>query len=159
MTRTRWLILALLLSLSVNLFVGGLVVGRMIEYHGPWGGGRMWGGPPPPPDGPGPRWLRRMLGPEGMPALNAAWQEHRETIDPLREQVWATRIAVADALGAVPFVREDYEAALAASRTVRAAHRAAMDAAITDLVAGLTPEQRVEFAERVKAWVERRRAR
>ncbi|WP_028794835.1 periplasmic heavy metal sensor [Thalassobaculum salexigens] len=155
MTRTRWLILLLLASLGVNLFIGGLAIGRWVD-HG-WGGR---GGPghfagPPPPDGPGPRWLRRMVGEDGIDTVRTVWQRHETTIDPLRRDADAARSAVADTLSADPFVRADYEAALGRMRAARDRMETAVHAAITDVVTSMTPEQRHAFAERARAWADR----
>jgi len=155
MTRTRWLILALLASLAVNVFVGGLVIGRWVD-HGWHGGGAHWRGGTPP-EGPGPRWLRRMVGEEGMPAVRAAWADHAAVIDPLRSEAHVARRAVADALAADPFVRADYETALAAMRASMERMHAATHAAMVDVVESMSSEQRAAFAERARAWADRRR--
>lgn len=160
MTRTRWLILVLFASLAVNLFIGGLAVGRWVDdgwygrggpHHGHWRSG-------PPPEGPGPRWLRRMVGEDGMPAVRAVWDRHQSIIDPLRAEADAARTAVADTLAADPFVRADYEAALADMRAAMEAMHAATHAAVVDVVDSLSPEQRAAFAERARSWADRRRA-
>ena len=157
MTRTRWLILVLLASLAVNLFIGGLAVGRWVD-HG-WGGHdrahqRHAG---PPPEGPGPRWLRRMVGKDGMDAVRSVWERHDAVIDPLRAEAEAARDAVADTLSARPFVRSDYEAALTEMRQTMARLETATHAAIVDVVDGMSPEQRAAFADRARAWADKRK--
>lgn len=154
MTRTRWLILALLASLAVNLFIGGLAIGRWVD-HGWRDGPHRHAGPPP--EGPGPRWLRRMVGEEGIDTVRAVWSRHEAVIDPLRAEADAARSAVADALAADPFVRADYETALAEMRDAMGRMHAAIHGAVTDVVDAMTPEQRSTFAERARAWAERRR--
>ncbi len=156
MTRTRWLILALLSSLAVNLFIGGLAIGRWVD-HGWHHADRPHWRNGPPPEGPGPRWLRRMVGEDGMPAVAAVWERHQALIDPLRAEADAARRAVADTLGAQPFVRADYEAALANMRATMEAMHAATHAAVVDVVDSLSAEQRAAFAERARHWADKRR--
>lgn len=158
MTRTRWLILVLLVSLAANVFVGGLAIGRWAD-HGWQGGQHMRSWHADVPDGPGPRWLRRMVGEEGLPVLGEVWQRHEAAIDPLREQSRAARNAVTEALGAEPFDREAYAAALDAMRHSMEAMHEATHTAMIDLVDSMTAEQRAAFAERARAWSERRRER
>jgi uncharacterized membrane protein len=152
MTRTRWLTLLLLASLGVNLFIGGLAIGRWVD-HG-WDREERFDRPPPP-DGPGPRWLRRMVGEEGMDTVRDVWTRHEAVIDPLRREADAARSAVTDTLSAEPFVREDYEAALGRMRAAMDRMETAVHAAITDVVTSMTPEQRQAFAERARAWSDR----
>ena len=158
MTRTRWLILLLLASLGVNLFIGGLAIGRWVD-HG-------WDGPgeparftsPPPPDGPGPRWLRRMVGEDGIDTVRTVWKRHEGIIDPLRREADASRNAVTDALSAEPFSRDAYEEALTRMRSAMEALQTAVHAAITDVVTEMTPEQRQAFAERARSWADKHTA-
>lgn len=157
MTRTRWLILALLASLAVNLFVGGLAIGRWVDQDWGWRDGPHRHAGSSTPDGPGPRWLRRMVGEEGIDTVRSVWDRHGPAIEPLRVEADAARSAVADALAADPFVRADYEAALAEMRTAMGRMHAAIHEAVTDVVAALTPEQRAAFAERARAWADKRR--
>ncbi|MDF1794485.1 MAG: periplasmic heavy metal sensor [Thalassobaculaceae bacterium] len=156
MTRTRWLILVLLASLAVNLFIGGLAIGRWVD-HG-WdhrGGPRHHAGSTP--EGPGPRWLRRMVGEDAMDTVRSVWEQHEAVIDPLRAEADAARTAVADTLSAEPFVRADYAAALAEMRDAMERMQAAIHAAIVDVVDGMTADQRHAFAERARAWADKHR--
>ncbi|MCR9072991.1 MAG: periplasmic heavy metal sensor [Alphaproteobacteria bacterium] len=157
MTRTRWLILALLASLAVNLFIGGLAVGRWVDHGWGWRDGphRHAG---PPPEGSAPRWLRRMAGEEGIETVRSVWGQHAPIIEPLRVEADAARSAVADALAAKPFVRADYESALAAMRESMGRMQAAIHGAVVDVVSAMTPEQRAAFAERARAWADKRRS-
>lgn len=154
MTRTRWLTLLLLASLGVNLFIGGLAIGRWVD-HG-WGGR---GGPDrhagTPPEGPGPRWLRRMVGEDGIDMVRTVWRDHEAAIDPLRREADAARSAVTDTLSADPFVRADYEAALSRMRAAGDRMETAVHAAITDVVTNMSPEQRQTFAERARRWADK----
>ena len=159
MTRTRWLILLLLASLGVNLFIGGLAIGRWVD-HGWDGSGEpaRFTAPPPPPEGPGPRWLRRMVGEDGIDTVRTVWKEHEGIIDPLRQEADAARSAVTDALSAEPFSRDDYEAALIRMRSTMGALQTAVHAAIADVVTAMTPEQRQAFAERARSWADKLKA-
>lgn len=155
MTRTRWLTLLLLASLGVNLFIGGLAIGRWVD-HG-WDREARFDRPSPP-DGPGPRWLRRMVGEDGLDTVRKVWPRHEAAIDPLRRDADAARSAVTDALSAEPFVPEDYEAALGQMRDAMDRMEVAVHAAITDVVTHMSDEQRHAFAERARAWADRHKA-
>ncbi|NQW10779.1 MAG: periplasmic heavy metal sensor [Alphaproteobacteria bacterium] len=152
MTRMRFLVLALFASLTINLFFGGLTIGHWIERGGP----RLGWSWAEAPDGPGPRWLRRTLGEDGMPALRAAWERHGQEADALRDRVHQTRLQVIEALAAEPFDATAYAAALANMRDTRALEHVGMHAVMVDLTQNLTPEQRARLVERSRAWAERR---
>ncbi len=152
MTLNRLLLIALFTSIAVNVFVGGLVVGRWIE------GG--WDRPgavqrADVPDGPAPRWLRRALGKEGAPALRRVWDRHRYDIHPLVENAKAARIAVANALAAEPFDAEAYAMALEGLRARLLQLHTATHVAMIDLVEDLPPELRKRIADRARRWGER----
>lgn len=158
--RLRLLALVLFGSVAVNLFLGGIMVGRWLEPHPP--------GPPRhmervdrPPREPGapPSWLLRALGPEGEPALEEAWRRHAPAIEPLREELRRSREAVTTALEAEPFDRDAYAARLAAMQASTARLFDAIHTAMVDVMARLTPEQRRMVVERSREWERRKSGR
>ena len=159
MSGTRWIVVFLLVSLAVNVFVGGIWVGRWID-----GGSEpevVQAAPidRPRPPGPGPRWLRESVGREGQALLRRVWRQHEDTIEPLRETVRESRVAVADALAAEPFDVEVYAVALERMRSSMLQLHTATHAAMIDLVEQMPEEQRLKMAERARAWEEKRKRR
>jgi uncharacterized membrane protein len=137
----RVLLIALIVSLAVNLFVlGGLAGAAMMGWRPP--------GAPPPPGGP-----QRLfaLGSTLSPAQRAGWEAAvRQTAEgsapkihearALRREAW--RILAADPV--------DPQAALAAldqSRTLELQARAEMDRAVVAYAATLPPDQRRKLGE------------
>lgn len=152
MTRMRVLMLVLFVSLAINLFFGGLTIGRWVDHGRPWFASYRGSAP----DGPGPFWLRRAVGEEAMPTLRAAWERHGQDVDTLREQAHETRLRVVDTLAAEPFDADAYAESLDAMHAARNEMRVGMHAFMIDLAQNLTPEQRAKLAERGRAWAERR---
>lgn len=155
MTRLRILILVLFVSLAINLFFGGVTIGHWVQQGGP----RLSWFQDDTPDGPGPHWLRRALGADGLPVLQAAWERRGEEVDQLRDRVQQSRFQVVEALAAEPFDANAYAAALEAMRDARDEARVNMHAVMVDLAQNLTPEQRARLVERSRAWAERRHRR
>lgn len=150
--RLRLVSLALFGSLIVNLFLGGLMIGR-------------WFDPNPArhrverasTEGGAPGWMYRALGPEGAPALEKAWEAHAPSITPLREAMRNSREAVTATLEAEPFDRQAYADALANMRNGMDRFYTAINDVMLDVVSQLTPEQRRAVVERSREW-ERRKA-
>ena len=152
--RLRLVAVALFVSVAVNLFLGGLMVGRWLDPRHPH----------PPPrmeretrEGAPPGWMRRALGPEGATALEEAWQSHAPAIEPLREELRRSREAVSAALAAEPFDPDVYAGALDGMRASNARLHTAIQAVMVDVARQLTPEQRRAVVERGREW-ERRKA-
>ncbi len=150
--RLRLVSIALFVSLIVNLFLGGLMVGRWLDPHRPHH--RM---ERTTAEGAAPGWMHRALGPEGAPALERAWQAHAKEIKPLRDEMRRSREAVTAALEAEPFDRQAYTDALAAMRSEMGEFYTAINAVMVDVVSQLTPEQRRAVVERSREG-ERRKA-
>lgn len=137
--RGKTLAVALFVSLAVNLFLAGAMVGRW-GWHGDGFGhrDRHWG----------PKvWLTEAVGEEAAPRITAMWEAHRAAIDPLRDASRAARDAVHQSLVAEPFDQAAYAGALAESLDRSMAVRAAHHAFMVELAAALTPEQRARMAE------------
>lgn len=138
-TRTKTLSVALFVSLAINLFLGGAMVGRW-GWHGGHhdGGGRPWGAK---------FWLGRALGEEAAPKVEKLWDAHRAKLKPLRAEAKQARGAIHAALSATPFNSAAYAKALDVSLEKRTAIRANHHAFMIELAATLTPEQRAKLAK------------
>lgn len=130
--------LALLASVALNLFIGGMFAATLLQRgHGP--------GPPPPQVGLG--WAREALGEEGRPAIERVQRSHQETIRPRVRELRAAGRDVVARMDAEPFDRAALSQAFAELRTRTAASQAAIQEAIVDLAAELTPAERHRLAE------------
>lgn len=149
-TRTKTLAVVLFVSLALNLFLAGSMVGRW-SGHGrhAWGENKHWGAK---------YWLSHTLGDEAAPKVEAMWDTHRAKLKPLREEAKQARGAIQQALAADPFDAEAYAAALQHSLERGMAVRASHHAFMIDLARVLTPEQRAKLAEHAgrKRWRHRR---
>lgn len=141
--RLRLVALALFGSLAVNLFLGGLMIGRWLDPRHPRPHAERGG-----PEGSAPGWMRRALGPEGAVTLEEAWRAHAPAIEPLREELRRSREAVTVALEAQPFDQTAYAAALAEMQANMTNLYAAIHTVMVDVVGRLTPEQRHAMVER-----------
>lgn len=157
MTRTRILALALFASVALNLFIGGLLVGR----HGPFG----WHPGPPPHGDPhgGPRagkdriermeaWLMDDLSEDARPVVRRLIAEHRAAIEGERAEHHEARERVRATLAAEPFDPDAYRAALDAVSAAHASRRDGMHAFMIELAAELSAEDRKALAARPKRW-------
>lgn len=142
-TRTRTLALLLFLSVALNLFVAGMVVGRWDRWDGPKGHG-------------GPRHGKSMsrvieyaLGDSLTPALRSRLEQHdgamRENFEESRE----SRRAIRDVLIREPFDKEAYLEALDRMNAVHDRMRAETHSFMIEIMDQLTPEQRRKLVERL----------
>ena len=151
--RTRLLALLLFASVALNLFLGGLLLGR---WHGPWHGWRMAGEHhrPGPPGAPGRgrmpvhEWLEQSLGEDAAPAVKAALARHQATMEATRAAFHQARRAVGEALAREPFDAAAYGQALQDLDGASAAMRGSVHAMMADLAPSLTAEQRQRIVER-----------
>lgn len=150
--RLRLVSLALFGSLAVNLFLGGLMVGRLLDHGPPFGPPHAHGGGPPPEPGGPPFWMRRAIGPDGAETLEKVWRAHAAEIDPLRADLRKAREAVSDALAAEPFDPNVYADSLDTVQDRAGRMLRAINAAMVDLAKNLTPEQRRQMVEQSREW-------
>ena len=135
--RRRWLLGGPVASLAVNMFLIGWMVGAA-PRGGPfaiwsWGAGSTAATP---------RWLRAGLGSEGMDRFAVNWRRHRAEMKPLVAEIKSLRGELRAALGAEPFDRARYTAALATLRAHHDALQARIHEVMADTVADLSPDQR-----------------
>jgi len=173
-----WLGVALVLSLVVNTFFIGLMVGGKLtseRWASGWrdrigaeagvdGFGRH--GMPPDLD---PRALARMLPQSARDEARAMTEARGPEIRDLFMASMEARGAALEAMRAEPFDRDDLAAALVASREADEAARAAVHGLTVDIIADMSPEEReqigMELHERFPGrherhgWRERRHER
>jgi len=140
--RWRWVWIALVASLAVNLLLVGLI------------GGASWyrarHGWHPPSDGNIVRFVRR-LPDERREAIRAAAREDLEALRGLRSQVRQLRRDVNAVLAVEPFDRARFEAALEAVTAAEMRLRRASNEIYAATAQMLTPQER----SRLSAWNER----
>ena len=167
MTRTRLLAIALFISLALNVFIGGLVIGW--GAHGHWRGGWMggWDGPrigfgmrmverhgPDKIGAKAKRWLKRVVGDGGEDAVDAVWEERKDRIVPLTRGVRLARREVSQTLKREPYDAEAYRTSLRGLENAMGAVVMEVHDAMADLLDRLEPEPRRRLAEKI--WYGRR---
>ena len=142
----RWLGLALIASLALNLFFGGVLGGSWIAG---WTAERP-AAPARNVDGdaflPLPR-LAERLSPEARAEAHAVFRAQRGDIRAQFRGLRAARVAVLRDLTAEPFDQDRLARSLAALRTQTVATQAEIHEALTELAARLGPEERRRLAE------------
>lgn len=131
-------IVALVLSISLNVFVAGLIAGRASR-----------GDTPPSRDPAG--GLQRFMATvpaEARPVIRQALRENRSGLQDLVAGVRRARRDAASVVGAEPFDSAAFEAALGAVRDHSRALEAAVHGIIAEAIDELSPEMRAEMAER-----------
>ena len=146
-----WLGVALLLSLAVNTFFVGLVMGsratseRWVDRIGSRLGlahhvdPRGLHGMPPALD---PRHIGRVLPESAHERAREIFEARAPEIHGLFEEAAIARVTAYDAMRAEPFDREALEAAFTASRVADQAAAAAVHDLTAEIVSRLTPEER-----------------
>lgn len=143
--RRRWaLMLLVLLSLSLNVFLIGWMVGRD-------GGGVDWlpaaVSQLADDDNPrrAPQWLEDGLGDKGLRKFRTNWGEQKASLRPLMAERGPLRAEVSKALSANPFQPARYAAALAALRDHNLRLQTQIHTVMVDTAAQLSPVQRQKF--------------
>ena len=149
--RPRWLTVALLVSLAVNLLVVGVIAGHLLS-----GQRHMWQRPDAMRsetsmrDRPGEMVMRRMaqaVPTEHRAAFEAAMAEHRTQLAEAGRAVRDARMKVRDAMMAEPLDRARLDAAFAELRARGQGLQAALHAAVSDAAAKLPADARTKLAE------------
>ena len=149
--RTRspgWMKLLLILSLTANLLVIGVIAGHELRGRGGGPGGAV-------------DWIVGMV-PEGRREMaQAHFAQVSPTLDAAEHDRGAQMDAVLAAIRAEPFQPSEVEAAMAVFGESRAERWAVLRERTASLLAQLTPEEREAFAdrfeERMNRWRDRRR--
>jgi uncharacterized membrane protein len=136
----RALVIALIVSLAINVFVIGGLAGAVLMGYG-----RL--GPPGPPGPPRLNGMGAALSPEHREAWQAAVRGAVQTAGPQLRQARALRKQAWDAVAADPANPQAAQAALAQSRNLELAARGVMDRAVVDFAATLPAPERAKLAE------------
>lgn len=139
--KTKWIVVALGVSLVLNIAAVGYLLGSAS------GGASKWRGPGLDPTMGIGRLLRMV--PEERRAESVARETRRDIRASLVEVRRAQR-AIDAALAKEPFDSEQLSAALAQFRERFAASQAHSHAALVDIAAGLTPQERQRFLKAVR---------
>ncbi|MGE0211419.1 MAG: periplasmic heavy metal sensor [Parvibaculaceae bacterium] len=151
--RARWLMPALVVSLALNLLVAGMFVA---DYMRPEPRGR--GGTPSFSEIL-PRSFFRELPDERRAEFRSVFRKNRPAFREDRQALRDSALAVADRLSAQPF---DDAATRAAIDAYGNRSRELIDLGMTvanEIVAGLTPEERLKLAEHIRKRAEARRSK
>lgn len=129
----------LVLSLALNLFLGGV----MVAWH--------MRPPPPPPQGP---WFERMiqrmstdLPPADRDVLQAAYQTRKGELDRMDKDVQAARERVGAAMRAQPYDPAALDKAMADARDAREPVLESVEQAVAEAAAKMSPEGRMKLAD------------
>jgi uncharacterized membrane protein len=146
--RRPWLLVALIVSIGLNLFLGS------------WMLGRWFSGPPLPrhmammsergAEAPGRSTMQRMaasIPAEHRAAFEAVMVRHRDRITEAAAQARESRQQIRDAIVKEPFDRAALDAAFETQRKRNEALQSATQAAIAEAAASLPPEARKQLAD------------
>lgn len=131
-------IVALVLSICLNVFIAGLIAGRATRDDIL----------PPRNAGGGLERFMATMPAEARPVIRRALRDHRTGLQDLVVGVRRARRDAASVVGAEPFDGAAFEAALATVRDRSRALEAAVHGIIAEAIGELTPETRAEMAER-----------
>jgi len=147
--RTPILAVALAVSVLVNLFLAGVIVGQITFPGFHFGGGN--------PPGLVAREEIRALPDNERRAFIHVMRSHQADMKTLREHVREARRAVAEALGAPTYDRKLLEARFAALRQAQEAQSTAQHEAIIEALGTLSPASRAAIARRAEENADERR--
>ena len=139
--KSHWFAIILLISLSFNLFLGGLLVGQHLgtgaeskRFH-------------PPPMGPKFHWLIKSLPPESQAKVRPLLQTHRQHMRAQIRQMKQARRAVHQQLTATAFNPQTLSEALATSRQTMVQAREKMHSVLVEIASHLNQEERQQLSK------------
>ncbi len=139
MSKQNLLLLVLIVSVSVNLLVAGVVIGRA--------------GVKRPPEPPPAAWAAEQLDPATRQLVRRRMGEQMQTVRPLREEMRAATRDIRRAVSAEPYDPVAMADALARLRDVKGRYEALIHDSFAELSADLPKRQRVAL---LRAALERR---
>jgi len=143
MSGNRWLAVCFAISVLINLFLAGIIVGQLsvpaFIRHAP------------PQAGLVSRQQIRQLPPSERHAFGMAYRRHFPELRAEHERVRAAKLAAEDAIGAPVYDRKALEAKFAAVRQAQLAQQAALHEAVIDALQTLSPQSRAAIASRAKS--------
>ena len=150
---------ALLLSLSLNVALGGMLAWQ----HGPWSRDARQRHAPPLSHLFDVRALRKVIPEERRHVLEPVFEKHRLQMRSRLHALFAARGDVRQAIGAEPFDRRQLESAFARLREADRATAEQAQRMMAEVLAVATPEERRKMSEimarsasRGRGWRERR---
>ena len=147
--RSPILAVALAVSVLANLFLAGVLVGRItlpgLHFGGPSQTGLV------------PRDEIRALPDNERRAFIGAMRNHQQELKGLREHVREAKRAVAEAVGAPAYDRKLLDARFAALRQAQLAQGVALHEAIIEALGTLSPASRAAIARRAEENADERR--
>lgn len=143
---TRWLGIALVLSLAINAFIVGVIATKIIKI-------RDFRRPNPPPVVDALADSNRLL--RGLPKerrdeLRRIVRDYRPTLKPWRDALDEARNQLADAMVVDPLDRDRIEAALREIQAARASMRDTGRTLTIELISAMSPAERKALAERME---------
>jgi len=143
MSGSRWLAVGLGVSLLLNLFLAGIIVGSLtipafIRYA-------------PPQAGLVSRAQVRQLPASERRAFAVAYRRHVAELRADHERVRAAKLAAEEAIGAPTYDRKSLEAKFAAVRQTQLAQQTALHEAVIDALQALSPQSRAAIAKHAEA--------
>ncbi len=159
--------IALLLSVGVNLLIGGFVLGGMLKdrvspatpsvgAQQPLPAGAFTGAGAPAIE---PQHLFRLLPREARRRVGRAMIGRVAEPRRLMAEARAARAATVTALAAEPFDENALQAAFDRSRAADAALMASVHGLVTEMMAALTPQERAQVHEAIRERMAQRQAR
>lgn len=152
----RWLRVALIVSLAVNLALLGAIGTRWAAYHRHWGGHGHWSSGDRLPVGLG--LYGRALDEADRRSLASALAARRDALTGHRAEVRQQMHGFTAALRAERFDPQAALAALAAQRAAMGAYIGAAQAMLIEHAARMDAETRSRFADRIEQELARREA-
>lgn len=149
MTPRRWAII-FFCSLAVNILLVGVIVAGLYFKDSLRGHGRMLYSVP---------WAVRVIGKEVRPQAREMFEARRDQIRQNRARLHQNYQKLNGILGAEPFDKAAFEAALADMRRNALSRQEMIHNGMTNFAAGLTQEQRQKLAATGQKWTERRERR
>jgi len=143
----RWLLIALAISIALNLFAIGFLAARALRPHA-MHGDHDGHGPFMGPRG----LMREGFGPNAAPVLDQVMARHGDDLRKARGELKRTRREVRDALLAEPFDAARLERSLSDLRAQTDSTQAHMHEALVELASSLPLEQRKHLARRALAF-------
>jgi uncharacterized membrane protein len=141
----KWVLAALVVSLGLNLFVGGVVIGRGLHHHRDWSAER----PSPDREHRVIAFIGRMamaLPPEDRAKFMAKMEGYRAELVQADRNFRDARKKVQDAIAAEPFDRNALESALGDVQAKMGDLQKVLHRALSDAVSALPPDARRKLA-------------
>ncbi|WP_439100745.1 periplasmic heavy metal sensor [Congregibacter sp.] len=131
MNKSNLIVIALLMSVAMNLLIAGVFIGK--KRGGP--------GEPPPM-----AWMAEELSPDTRRKVRRQMREQFPEVRPLREEMRTAQRAVREAVAAETFDPRALASALKYSRDVAARYQALIHKNLLEISADLPKDQRVALA-------------